>query len=456
MVHVHDVQGRGEHIVTDRHGPAFGSAAQSPAFVQTRLPRAVLYALVLILACAVGWMFLGRLDMVAVAPGKVVPQRHLKVVQPAESGIVREILVADGSRVQAGHVLMRMDQRLAQADRVILQTELALRRLNLRRIAAELEEVAFVKLAGDPDDLHAQVHAQLLARSRAHADALAAEKAALAKAAQDLNAAQETEAKLRRTAPIYVEQERAWSDLEREGYAGRLMVLERRRSRIENEQDLQAQSANVASLRALVELGERRVAQVVSAYRRELTAERAELTAQRERLEQDMAKLAHRAGLLELRSPASGRIKDLATHTPGTVVAPGTVLATIVPDEEPLEAEVWISNLDSGLVRPGSRVRLKVAAYPYQRHGMIDGVLRHISADASERPEGGGSRAGQASLHFRALVTLTPKDPAAGTTRLELVPGMQVTAEIHMGTRTVFQYLWSPLRKTLGEAGRES
>jgi len=440
-------------VPVQRRAPALSASTVNVS--TPRIPRVVLHASWAVLLCAVLWLFVGRLDMVAVAPGKVVPQRYLRVVQPAEPGIVREILVSDGARVQAGEVLMRMDARLSSADRNILANELALRRLQLRRIAAELGEAAFARRGEDPAHLYAEVEAQLRARVRAHADALSAERAALAKAAQDLKVAEETEAKLRRTAPIYREQERMWARLESEGFAGRLMVLERRRLMIENEQDLQAQAANVASLKAVVEMGERRIAQIESNYHRELSSERADLTAQRDRLEQDLAKLTHRAGLLELRAPAAGRIKDLATQSPGTVVAPGTVLATIVPEDEPLEAEVWIANLDAGLVRPGARVRLKVTAYPFHRYGTVDGVLRHLSADATERAESGGVGAGAGGLHYRALVALgTDGAPPAGGV-LKLAPGMQVVAEIHLGTRTVLDYLVSPLHRGLGEAGRE-
>ena len=73
------------------------------------LPRAVLYLLLGLLGAMLTWAFLGRLDMVAVAQGKLVPQSFLKIVQPAESGIVREILVKEGETVAAGQVIVRMD-----------------------------------------------------------------------------------------------------------------------------------------------------------------------------------------------------------------------------------------------------------------------------------------------------------------------------------------------------------
>jgi hemolysin D len=417
------------------------------------LPRLTLYLVAAILAAVAAALAYGRIDIVAVAPGKLVPQTLLRIVQPTDSGVVREILVREGEPVLQGQVLFRMDMQLSDSDRRILETEIVLRRLQMRRIDAELAGTAFEPRSGDRNDLFAQVQAQFDARRRAFEDALAAERSTLAKAQEDLHTAQEIESKLRRTAPIYAEQERAWDKLAQEGFAGKLLALERRRSRIENEQDLQAQSAAVMGSRAAIVVSERRIAQLVSNNRRDLSNERLETQAQLERLQEDRTKQAHRSGQLELRAPSAGVIKDVATHSAGTVVAPATILATIVPRDEPLEAEVWVSNVDAGRVAPGATVKLKLSAFPYQRYGMLEGVVRHVSADASERPE--LSAAGTVALYYRALVSIQRSTVGDAPAADRLASGMQLAAEIHLGTRTVFDYLISPVRRTLSEAGRE-
>jgi len=449
----------------DLQPPAVDAAEFLPEWLEARrsppspLPGALLHVLFALAAVAAGWMAFGRLDIVAVAPGKLVPQKLVKVVQPPESGIVREVLVSEGDVVAAGQVLMRMDAALSEADRLILSNELALRSLQLARIDAELEDRALARTRGQSPELFAQVETQYHARRRAYRDALDAEQAVLAKAERDLAAAREIQTKLDRTAPIFREQERAWEQLAREGFAGRLLALDRSRSRIENEQDRQAQAAAVESLEAAIDLARKRIAQVTSGYRRDLSAERVEAQARRQRLEQDLAKQSHRHDLLELRAPVAGTVKDVATHTPGTVVAPGTVLATVVPADEPLEAEVWVSNLDAGQVAAGTPVKVKVAAFPFQRFGMVDGIVRHLSADATERADGASARmaapAPGAGPSFRALIALEARGLEAGDRRFALTPGMQVTAEMHLGTRTVLDYLLSPIARTVREAGRE-
>ena len=422
------------------------------------LPRVVLYGLLSLLAVMIVWAFVGRLDVVATAQGKLVPQSFLKIVQPAEQGIVREILVKDGDTVAKGQTLVRMDTRLSDADKSVVENELRMRGLQLRRIDAELSGVPPARLREDDAVLFAQVEAQYRARKQAYRDSVDTEKSLLAKSQQDLQVAQEIEGKLSKTVPIYREQAEGWDKLAREGFAGKLMALDRQRLYVENAQDLRAQAHNIASLRAGVAQSVTRLAQITSNYQQQLHNERVEAEAQRHRALQELDKQQHRSGLLELKAPQAGIVKDLATHTPGTVVAPGTILLTLVPQNEPLVAEVWINNADAGFVLPQQKTRVKLAAYPFQKYGMLDGAVRHISADAQEKSnEPGAAKPFQESA-YRALIALNVPSGnhlVSQGAKLQLAPGMLVNAEIHLGTRSVIEYLLSPVQKLTHEAGRE-
>lgn len=426
------------------------------------LPRLVLYSLLALLALMLVWSALGRLDVIAVAQGKIVPVSYLQVVQPAEPGIVRELLVKEGDEVRAGQVLVRMDARISEADGRQLQNELWLRSLQLRRIDAELSGTPLKRNADDPAGLFTQVEAQYRSHRQAYQDALEIERAVLAKARHDLKAALETETKLGKTLPIYREQEAGWNQLAQEGYAGKLLALDRSRARIEVEQELKAQNANVESLKSSIAQSEQRIAQIASNYRQQLYNERIEAEAQHLKLQQDWEKQSHRHELLELKAPQDGVIKDLATHTAGTVVAPGTVIMTLVPQNDPMQAEVWVSNLDAGFVRESQPVKLKFTAYPFQKYGMVEGEVRRISPDASEFGAGRNEKAPGTEIAppspvagYRALVALKQPFLEAQGERHKLAPGMQVSAEIHLGARSVLEYLLSPVKKVAHEAGRE-
>ena len=138
------------------------------------------------------------------------------------------------------------------------------------------------------------------------------------------------------------------------------------------------------------------------------------------------------------------------------MVAPGTILLTLVPQDEPLVAEVWVGNADAGFVQAEQKVRVKLAAYPFQKYGMLDGVVKQVSADAQEKTDAGNSAVKPIQeAAYRALISLGSGHLESQGQRLRLVPGMQVNAEIHLGTRSVLEYLLSPVQRVAHEAGRE-
>lgn len=170
---------------------------------------------------------------------------------------------------------------------------------------------------------------------------------------------------------------------------------------------------------------------------------------------------------MELRAPQDGTVKDLATTTIGTVVQPGAVVLTLVPDGEQLYADVNIKNEDIGFVQVGQKAQIKLAAYPFQRYGMLTGKVIHIGADANEQGKAntGANANGSNAVDSGASSTLSTykarvrldsqalSDPQQ--TKLPLAAGMQAVAEINQGRRTVLEYLLSPVQKAVREAGHE-
>jgi hemolysin D len=422
----------------------------------------MLRVLIGLVAALLVWAIFGRLDIVAVADGKLVPSSYLKIVQAAEQGIVKEILVKEGEKVAAGHVLIRMDSVLTDADVSSVQSEYDNRRLALRRIDAQLAGVPFARERGDAGEFYGRVSAQYTANVRAYEGALSQERSVRQKAQHDLAAAQATKTKLEQVLPHYIEQERAFEKLSRDGFAGRIMYTDKQRERIEKEQDLRAQEFIIASNRELIAQSEQKIAQITADYQRQLQNERVETAAQLERATHELAKLAHRHRLLELRAPQAGIVKDLATHTAGTVAAPGTVLLTLVPENDTLVAEVWVSNQDVGFVRAGQAAQLKLAAFQFQKYGLVRGKVIHVNADATDAASPNtrsdaltGRDRSTGALAFRALVELASQELLAEGQRYALQPGMQVTGEIHLGTRSIAEYLLSPVQKAFHEAARE-
>jgi hemolysin D len=424
------------------------------------LPRTMLYLLLMLFSILLAWAMIGEVDVVAVAEGKLVPQSYLKIVQPADSGIVKEILIKEGDQVQANQVLMRLDSKLSEADTRIVDAEFKQKGLQLRRIDAELAGTALLMKKGEDPEAFRQVQAQYQSHRQVFEDAVAQERALLAKAREDYAAARQVNEKLKRVLPAYQETEQAWDQLHKEGFAGKLLALDKQRQRLEAEGDLKAQEESLGSYRSTIEQSEKRLAQITSNYKQQLHNERVEAQGQLQKLEQELAKEQHKATHLELKAPQAGIIKEVATHTAGTVVSPGTILVTLVPMNEPLQAEVMIQNDDVGFVKEGQSVKVKLAAYPFQKYGMVEGKVTHIGADATEVQ---GTKTGAADeaqnkpvpSTYKAIVTLSRQQIDAQGERFTLSPGMQVIAEVNQGTRTIMDYLLSPVQGVFHEAGRE-
>jgi len=427
------------------------------------LGRTVLKVVAALFVGLVLWATFGRLDIVAVADGKLVPQTYLKIVQPAEQGIVKEILIKEGEFVKQGQVLMKMDAVLSTAEGKSITSEFHRLQLAIRRIDAELGGKPLIRQPEDPADQFAQVFVQYQTNRRAYESALAEQQSVLEKATQEMASAREVKNKLEQTLPHYREQEKAYDDLYRDGMVAKLQAAEKQRERIEKEHDLRSQEFNIKSAQATINQAQKKAAQITADNRRQLQIERVEAMGQLEKIRQELAKQQHRHDLLELKAPQDGVVKDLATHTAGTVVTPGTILMTLVPRDEPLQAEVWVSTMDIGFVRPQQPVKLKLSAFTFQKYGMIDGIVDQVSADASENM--GQAKMGEqgivpttkasTQLHYRTLVALSNQQLIADGLKHKLTPGMQVTAEIKLGTRSVLEYFFSPISKAFQEAGRE-
>ena len=428
--------------------------AQPPA----PFARALLYSLLTLLGLLLIWAVFGKLDVVASAEGKLLPQSYLKIVQPSEQGVIRDILVNEGEHVRAGQVLMRMDTTLTEADGKTLEADTQGKRLTLRRIDAELAGRPFAKQPDEPDGLYTQTLAQYRANRTAYETALAQERSLHDKAQSDLSSAEEIRTKLLKTLPHYRQQDEAYEKLAKDGFASKIMANDKARERIEKEQDLKSQEYLIQSAHASLTQSTRRLAQITADYRRQLQTERADIEDKLDKSQGELTKQQYRRDLHELKAPQDGIVKDLATHTVGTVISPGTILMTLVPSGEILRAEVWVGNQDVGFIHTGEPVKIKFAAYQFQKYGMIEGRVAHLSADASDNNQQqptGNKTGGNLPFAYRALIDLKAQHLIADGVRHNLAPGMQVTAEIHLGTRTILEYLLSPVMGAFQEAGRE-
>jgi hemolysin D len=429
--------------------PAALSLQDTPAHPA---PRRLAWALMALFTLTAGWAVFGQLDIVAVAPGRVVVSDRTKLIQPLERSVVRAIHVRDGQQVEAGQVLIELDPTAAQADRASVVEH---------RKSAESDEVraqALLRAFGAPqgaapvlpvvagwsdtDRVSAQVQLQ------AEWSDLQARRVRLAAEQQrreaEITTAREVVAKLEATLPLARQREADVQQLAVQGFMSGHAGQDRMRERIELERDLATARARLAEAQAALREAQGTAAAYAAETVRALRDREGKAQLLLAQTRQEQSKAARREELTTLRAPVAGTVQQLAVHTAGGVATEAQALMVIVPREAQVTAEVMLENKDIGFVRAGQAAEVKLETFPFTRYGTLAGEVVQVTQDAVQDDKRGAI--------FLATVRL--KDPHIDVDgrRVSLSPGMNLTAEIKTGRRRVIEYLLSPIEK----AGRES
>ncbi len=402
-------------------------------------PRRAAIVICALFAFALAWAWFGQVDIVAVAPGRIVVSERTKTIQPLEASVVKRVLVRDGDSVQAGQVLVELDPTNAQADQSSVQEQLKAADADLRRAQALLGSLGGARLAGS--DPHLQSEWQDIQARLAKLDAEHARRSAEAATVR------EAIAKLDATIPLARQREADVKGLAEQGFMNQHAGQDRARERIEQERDLSTQHARLAEASAAMREAEQNKAAYLAETRRNLRERQTQATLKREQLGQERSKTEQRQRLTQLSAPVAGTVQQVAVHTEGGVVTPAQVLMVVVPRDAEVTAEVVIDNKDIGFVRPGQAVEVKLETFPFTRYGTVPATVKRMAADAVAAEKRGAV--------FPATLTLAHSSIDINGQRVALAPGMNLSAEIKTGRRRVADYLLSPIRQATSESLRE-
>jgi hemolysin D len=390
-----------------------------------------------------------------VAPGRILPSGRVKVVQPFEAGIVREILVQEGDIVRFGQPLVRLDSTLAAADLENLRAQISAfvaEQGRLRQILAAIDSGTGDMEPPIPGVFQpAHRPSPQLVRVHAAADAILAEQAALeqelAARQWERRAALDHVARLESTLPLISERTGAVRAMMEQNLVPRVHWLEMEEQRLSHIKQRDAETHRVAMLDAdIAALGQRlrgRRQQVRERLLEELVrVEQQLVTAQLE-----SRKAGRRLAWQTLTAPVSGSVLGIAVHTTGAVVTPAQELLRIVPADVALEAEARVRSQDIGFVHAGMAVTVKLETFPFTRYGVIHGDITGIAADAVA-----DERLGPV---FPARLRLASAAMMVEGKAVPLSPGMVFTAEFRLGRRRIIEYVLAPLLRYRDEALRE-
>jgi hemolysin D len=410
--------------------------------------RAIVALIVLVLLVGI----FGRLDIVVTAKGKFVPDARVKVIQPAITGVVREILVRDGQRVTAGQLLVRLDttQAAADAHKAVsskLDAELgAARATALLAAQHDHRPPVVVRVEGAPEDRMQEAQRLAEGAYREYQDRFDSAQAELLKQQAALDSTRQEFAKLQATAPLARQQAESYRALADDKYVARSDYLDKEQTALGQEHELAAQQSHARELAAGVAEQRAEIESTASKFRRDQLDELEKDTQQATQSRDDETKAQTRQALLSLTAPVAGTVQQLATHTFGGVVTTAQALMEIVPDDM-LEIEAQLENKDIGFVEVGQRAAVKVEAFPYTRYGLIDGTVVSVSNNATQDRK--------LSLTFPVRIRLSANRIHVENRWITLTPGMAVTADIRTGKRSVAGYFFGPLMESAQESMRE-
>ena len=428
--------------------PAAEEIVETPA---APLGALVVWLVALLLIVALAWSYFGRIDIVAVANGKISTEGSTKTIQPAISGVVTNINVREGQHVKKGEALLALDKTTAEKD-----VATASQSLNTERVERDI--LRWLAVGGNTDEIinNADLPDETKVMLRQFASSQTALSAARQQAvngtisnyqhqlqfnqqaknqletnAQNLkNRKAEIEKQLPNANPVdKLRLQNELSNIDQRITSADSAVLG------QNQQLLQSQSA----LTQAQNQSQTQIAETNSAFNNQIIMAEKRII----ELENNLVKAKQILAQTTITAPVDGTVLSLTVKTIGGVVNAGQQLAQIVPEKVPLYVDAALDNQDVGFVKPGQRVVVKVATYPFQRYGYLEGTVENISPDAIQDDKKG--------LIYKAKIKLND-DKSSKQNQLKLLPGMSVSAEITTGQRRIIEFFLDPLMTKADES----
>jgi adhesin transport system membrane fusion protein len=411
---------------------------------RTRGAQKIVRAAALAIVALLLWAALAQMDEVTRGDARVVPSRQLQVVQSLDGGVVAEILVREGQVVEAGQLLLRVDETRAGAG----VRESASQGFSLRARAARLralaEGVPFVAPQGrDDDEKRVVIDERRLYESRVSelATTLSINRQQLAQKQQELTEAQSKRATALRSLDLTQQELAQTRPLLATGAVSQVDVLrlERDVSRFRGEAD--QTGAQIARAEASIGEVQRKAQETELTFRNEARKDLGETMAKLNALNEGAVALADKVDKAQVKSPVRGRVQRLLANTVGGVVQPGKDIVEIVPLDDTLVLEARVAPKDIAFIHPGQSANVKLTAYDFSIYGGLDAKVENISPDSVVDEKG--------NAYF--LVRVRTLKAGFGD-KLPIIPGMTAEVDVLTGRKSVLSYLLKPVLKVQSRA----
>lgn len=397
------------------------------------------------------WGNVGSLDIASMATGEVVPSSQVKSIQHLEGGIVREILAREGQAVKKGQPIILLEKTISGADVAELQIRITTLEVDIARLVAEssgLDEPKFSEDAiSNSTEIVVQAMDRFHVRRRNIDNKVQAQKETVSQRQYDIN---ETESHLENLLEALKFQEEKVSISEaliKDDLSNRYMHLDLLSRANELRGNISESKSTLASAGAALKEAQLNLSQIHTGYMSEVHKELNEARSNYRELNERLIKYQDSLSRTVVRSTVDGIIKTLHVVTEGGVIKPGEPVVDIVPEGDRLVIEAQLPTHDIGYVQVGQEAAIKLASADAARFQALIGTVVAISPDTLLTPDG--------LPYYKVRIETEKAYFERGSVQYQLYPGMQVIANIKIGTRSVFEYIFSPVFSSLDDALQE-
>jgi HlyD family secretion protein len=403
-----------------------------------------------------GWAATTELSGAVVAPGSVVVDSHVKKVQHPTGGVVGEIRVRDGDRVNAGDLVVRLDETITRANLAVITKGLDELSARQGRLEAERDGLSMIKVhpklqarSSDTEIAGLIMGEQSLFRLRREArDGLRAQlKQQIGQLREQIVGLEEQAGAKADEIKLIQNELEGVRELWRKNLVPitRVTQLEREATRLRGERGQLI--ASVAQAKGRISETDLQIIQIDQELRSEVAKELREIQAKSAELVEKRVAAEDQLKRIDIRAPQAGVVHQLAVHTVGGVIAAGDPLMLIVPEADDLSIEVKIQPQDIDQMKIGQEAVLRLSAFNQRTTPEIQGTISRIAADQTQDQKTG--------VAFYTARIATSESELRRLKDLKLVPGMPVEAFVQTGERTALSYLAKPLSDQLSRAWRE-
>jgi hemolysin D len=412
--------------------------------------RGTLYVLVAVIVTAVIFGAIAKIDRIVVASGKLVTTSATIIVQPLETSVVRSLNARVGDIVRKGEPVATLDPTFSEADADQLRGKVKSLAAQIDRLDAELGETTYEPTTLDDDTgLQSTIWSR---RSEQNKAKLASFDQQIRVAEAQISTKKADREALGFRLRVAKDLEEMRSFLMQKELGSKINYLDAKGQRLQIEQGIQLAGNSVIELEQQAKRYQADRAAYLAEFRQKSAEELVQARRDHDAAVKQLDKAARRNAVTVLTAPADAIVLEVAQRSVGSVMKEAEPLYTLVPLDSPLEAEVSVEGMDVGQVGTGADVRLKLEAWPFQKHGTMSGKVRTVSGDTFVPDP---KKDGQQRPYYKARVEVVAEDLRDVPRNFRLIPGMAVTAEIKAGERTILSYFLYPLLRGLDESIRE-